>query len=414
MMNSYILIKKEPTIKKDSNKNVIVIQKNIEEYLKNEFHLLKDELYNIDNNRTELLFSIDEKDINKVFKVSVQRVNANIYMYIETNVKLKKDKITILEKVNSFIKNNDELGKNYNIVCSYDSLSEYYSNRIFPKLNEYERLLKRLLFNVYTINFRGEYINTIEDEIKDKAKKNIKQKNHINNVKDNKLLIEEFFYSIDLNDIEKILFTPKWTEYDENSKNKFLKRNPDLTKLTNEQLHKFVDECCPKSDWNRFFLNKKMNNNFEEKIDQIRKFRNDVDHCKLLNKDEFTTASELLDDVINQLKVAIEISEQEDFSRKNKEYLLEQNERIHELIIKLLPSQEDMKLITESINTSMEPIRKIAQQLSENMKSMMSPLYETSEKMKTILEPIQKNSRMISEGLRNNLGLNYINKEEDK
>ena len=42
-------------------------------------------------------------------------------------------------------------------IVSYDAVSEYYCNKIYPKLNTLERNLRKLLFNIYIVNFGRDY-----------------------------------------------------------------------------------------------------------------------------------------------------------------------------------------------------------------------------------------------------------------
>lgn len=42
-------------------------------------------------------------------------------------------------------------------IISYDAISEFYCNKILPKLNTLERNLRKLLFNIYIVNFGKEF-----------------------------------------------------------------------------------------------------------------------------------------------------------------------------------------------------------------------------------------------------------------
>ena len=57
------------------------------------------------------------------------------------------------------------------MVISYDAISEYYCNKIYPKLNELERNLRKLLFNIYIVNFGKDYYKaTVSEDLKQKLK----------------------------------------------------------------------------------------------------------------------------------------------------------------------------------------------------------------------------------------------------
>ena len=57
------------------------------------------------------------------------------------------------------------------MIVSYDSVSEYYCNKAYPKLNKLERNLRKLLFNTYTVNFGVDYYQkTVSPDLQKKIK----------------------------------------------------------------------------------------------------------------------------------------------------------------------------------------------------------------------------------------------------
>ena len=108
-------------------------------------------------------------------------------------------------------------------IISYDAVSEYYCNKIYPKLNTLERNLRKLLFNIYVVNFGLNYYKaTINEGLQNKAKQVVnrdsrkKEKDHIKEkytattrkeVEEIELL-QRFFYSLEYGDIQDLLFTP--------------------------------------------------------------------------------------------------------------------------------------------------------------------------------------------------------------
>ena len=109
---------------------------------------------------------------------------------------------------------NNSFDKYYVSIISYDYTSEYYCNKLFPFLNEFERKLRKVLFNVYTLNFNLNYYaatpsKELQDNIEKKSKQLNKELNRLNNdnVSTNDCLTKYGFYSLDYSDIDKLLFT---------------------------------------------------------------------------------------------------------------------------------------------------------------------------------------------------------------
>lgn len=64
--------------------------------------------------------------------------------------------------------------------------------------------------------------------------------------------IQKFFYSLELGNVERMLFEAHWSEYDEIKKQKFLDETEKLKDLS-EELREAFNSIAPKSDWERFF-----------------------------------------------------------------------------------------------------------------------------------------------------------------
>lgn len=75
---------------------------------------------------------------------------------------------------------------------------------------------------------------------------------------------------MEFGDIQEILFTLTWTDYDQEKKRAFLESNKDLSELTDEKLRTAFSDFSAKNDWERFFKDK-TNNSFdiESAIDSI-------------------------------------------------------------------------------------------------------------------------------------------------
>ena len=223
-------------------------------------------------------------------------------------------------------------------IVSYDAVSEYYCNKIYPKLNILERNLRKLLFNIYIVNFGRDYYKaTVGEELQGKIKgvintdsskgekDKIKAEYKTSTKKEAEEIerLQRFFYSFEYNDIQKLLFTPSWTSADEAEKTSFLEKHPDLSELSNEELREAFSKYVPRSDWERFFSNKINISNIKDLIEQIRLYRNSVAHFKFFYKAEYDECNKLVNCLNSAIVKAIKITEDKDFLQKNAETLSE-------------------------------------------------------------------------------------------
>lgn len=223
-------------------------------------------------------------------------------------------------------------------ILSYDAVSEYYCNKTYPKLNTLERNLRKLLFNIYIVNFGRDYYKaTITEELQGKIKGVInvdsskEEKDHIKadyktaTKKEAEEIerLQRFFYSFEYNDIQKLLFTPSWTSSDKAEKTKFLDEHKDLSELSDEELREAFSKYVPRSDWERFFSNKINISDIKDLIEQIRLYRNSVAHFKFFYKAEYDECNRCVNRLNSAVIKAIKITEDKDFAEKNAETLSE-------------------------------------------------------------------------------------------
>ncbi len=284
-----------------------------------------------------------------------------------TVTSIGKTKSVIIKSLETFQNTiiNSEIEKDYVLIVSYDAVSEYYCNRIYPKLNELERNLRKLLFNIYTLNFGvNYYTSTVNEDLQKKGKKNIRASGGTQARKIE--VIKKFFYALDYGDIQLMLFTPQWTQLEEKNKRDFLNKNANLNEVTDAELRNAFSDLTPKSDWDRFFKSKIPNDDIENMINYIRKNRNNVAHCKFLNKDDYEQSKISIRKLNNELLKAITITETDDFLAKNKQNLSESFERISSSI--------------KEIVKKFEPITQLAKI------AIPASLQEFSERLRTMTE----------------------------
>ena len=256
-------------------------------------------------------------------------VSGATYLDVTVNGSSKAKIIKCLEYIQDALLNSG-IREYYIDIVSYDAISEYYCNKIYPKLNELERNLRKLLFNTYIVNFRSNYYSTtVREELQNKIKKGIgdipseeveriKNTYKANSRKEATDIerLQMFFYSLELGDIKDLLFTKTWTEADENNKKEFLGIHSDLSSLTDEELRVAFEEYVPKSDWNRFFASKIDVEDIEKVLDSIRKYRNCIAHSKFLHRSDYIECRSLMNRLNAAVLKAIEITEDKDFPEK--------------------------------------------------------------------------------------------------
>ncbi len=260
-------------------------------------------------------------------------------------------------------------------IVSYDAISEYYCNKIFPRLNELERNLRKLLFNVYIVNFGVDYFNTtingdIQSDIKKRINSNcssekrneIKNKYNLKNRDQVEAIdrLQTFFYSLEFGDIQNILFTPKWVDIDEENKQKFLAENKKLNELSDEELRNAFEQHTPKSDWDRFFKEKIDIPNIQEIVTEIQGFRNVIAHNKFFYSNTYNKCKEYFRVLNNAVKVAIKLTEEKDFVDKSNAYFRESMKNIFEPLLDVLkPLQEIRENITKSFAAIIDPLNSV-------------------------------------------------------
>ena len=241
------------------------------------------------------------------------------YLEVDVEGNNEEDIIKCLEYVHGVLQASG-VCQDYTMIKSYDAVSEFYCNKLYPLLNKLERNLRNLLFNIYIVNFGKDYYKTtISDDIQRKAKEKIRAKGDAG--KKEAAVIQEFFYSLEFGDIRQMLFKPKWTELDEQNKHKFLEEHSDLSTLSDEELRSAFAAITPKSDWDRFFCDKMPNIDLEDILEKIRKCRNKVAHCKHVTMEEYQDSRKVIEQLNEAIAEAIKATEDKDFAEKNMEHL---------------------------------------------------------------------------------------------
>ena len=201
--------------------------------------------------RLSLSICLSQSKKTNTVRVEFDNKGAIAFVNVSSLAEGKKDNVELLELIDAAIKS-DHTSKC--VVTTYDSISEYYCDKIYPKLATFERLLRELLFKVYITRFGKEYYEDAEfaKEVAEKAKQDIGERSS-GKTDRKRRYPQEFFYSSDLSDIQKVLFERTWTKEDEERHRSYLDGHPDLSLLSDSEIRAFIVENKPKSDWERYF-----------------------------------------------------------------------------------------------------------------------------------------------------------------
>ena len=340
LQNSYVFLKnpywQEPKPYKDSDGTIVLtIGNNLYSYIKKCFPTIsKDDGYG-DFYKKKYTTAVQCGEGECQAEFIITEVVDTKYLDVVVDAKTKHQAVRCLEHIQNTILSSG-VREIYIEIISFDAVSEYYCNKIYPKLNNLERNLRRLLFNSYIVNFGREYYKaTVDEDLQRKIKgvvnidskktdkERIKTDYHVANGKEVEevMRLQRFFYSLEYIDIQKLLFTPNWTKADECAKAEFLEKNPNLSTLSDEELRNAFAQYIPRSDWDRFFSNKIDIHNIQEMIESIREYRNSVAHFKFFYKDDYDECNVLVNRLNKAIVKAIKMTEDEDFVKKNTEIL---------------------------------------------------------------------------------------------
>lgn len=307
--------------------------------------------------KTVSIYEIEVENVKYEPIFTIHNITQYFYLDICVSGKTKKQVIKVLEFIQEKIVDSD-IKKQYVMIISYDAISEYYCNKVYPKLNQLERNLRKLLFNVYTVRFGVDYYQkTISPDLQNKIKSVIQAKG--NEEKKQIERLKKFFYSMEFSDVQNLLFTKRWTEIEEDNKSEFLSEHEKLTELSEEELRMAFDMFSPKSDWERFFADKLDNYEIEKMIETVRSMRNDIAHCKFFGKEQYVVFNKTVSSLNCSIIKAIKLTEEQDFLDKQSEFvrtaLLSITDSIAQLQNQMKQTIIDTAIsIAKSISTSMQ------------------------------------------------------------
>ncbi len=263
------------------------------------------------------------------------------------NLKIAK----VLNYINENIKKSI-LHQDYYIIQTYDESSKYLCDKIYPKFNEFERKIRRLIYLILIKAFGKLWVQeTINDELKNKLK---------NKLNSTDAMIEKALQEMDINDLEDFLFKPRyWYNIEEVIDNELSIKN--IGTLEKDEIIKHLEKIQKYRLWDKCFSEIKITK-LEEKLERIRKLRNEVAHFKEISLKQYAESQILLKSITKEIDTAII-----NISLKN--YDLSISKDI------LISFSEMSKKIKESLSALLEPIS--FDFVSEAIKSMFEQIEQT-------------------------------------
>lgn len=180
-----------------------------------------------------------------------------------------------LEKIDKLFKRIiRESGIKFNLNTIWDEVSQYYCKSCYPRINEIENLMRKLIFRFMIKNIGSDWVKkSFPQKLRENVEK-IVEKNEA------KGLLENSLYEADFIQLIEFIFTPYPQNRDINKLFEMINAAEKLDDL------KKVKEFQPKSNWERYFSSIIKIDDLEDKWKKLYKYRNKVAHNKPLTKDD--------------------------------------------------------------------------------------------------------------------------------
>lgn len=276
-------------------------------------------------------------------------------LLIDDNVNLKYK----IENMEIAIKGMQEIvpSSRYIRIVAYDPVSEYYCNKIYNKLNTFERKLRKLMYLIYTFDEGYNFYDNLDENLKAMSASRIKKDNNTSN-KNKK--IEDFFYGIGDTEISQLLFNKKWENEIKSKAN--IVESIDESNISKEKLQKEIASMSPKSDWDLLFSTeiKDPSDDIKQLLCDLIKLRNDVAHCKFFYKDDYQKCIKILKKLNVYIDKAISLISNKDFQKLNMEYFKNL----------ISPSIKELQRNIKQLSTILEPFRQKMQEISDQLKNI--------------------------------------------
>ena len=332
-------------------------------------------------------------------KVTCNYVYQFVYStcYLDVSVDLSKEiSIEVLDIINlKLLDLKGELNKYYISIISYDSVSEFYCDKLYPFFNEFERKLRNLLFLIYTTNFSlNYYLSTTSKELQDKISKGTKEikKDFVNYSKD-EAKIKFAFYTLTYSDIENLLFTEHVLDDDQIYLKQFIKDDVDLSALSEEQIRLIINKGIIKSDWDIYFGDK-FSTDFKSVLSNLQKYSNSIAHCKFVTKTQYNDCLKSIKEAIKTVDRAIQLTQENDFKSKNVTYITGSITAFLKSLSEIFtPVMDNMTTISNTLSDGAK--------LVSNLSKIPTSIFQNDITNNILLDDDEENAKNTNKGMDN-------------
>lgn len=249
--------------------------------------------------KSSFQLTINCKKVDVMYRISSKSDNMLFVKFWCEHTPVKEAEI-LDNAVNRLIRG--EHRKDWNIVITYDEVSQLYCCKLMPLFGVFERRTREL---VYTAIIKIFGIQWYEKSFSENLQNTLKGKGN------NKTqLIEGALNELTYEQLKEYLFVPYSNyNFEDMLEKEFAKENMD--KLSKEEITDIIEKCRKVSLWDRFFGKYEQFKDFENKIEQLQPHRNTVMHNKRMTKDEYEKVRKSLKAINKLLIEAISMIEDE-------------------------------------------------------------------------------------------------------
>lgn len=225
---------------------------------------------------------------------------------------------------------NNMMSGNVTINTLIDDISKEYACRLYPKINNIEKTLRKIIYIFMEKSLGREWVKkAFPIDIKTKLDETLKRRNITENNND-------YLEEIDFIVLSSFLFDKYSTGNFDNILKELKKLDNDLSI---DKIEKIINENEKKSNYERFFKDDLRDDKFDEKWKTLYQYRNLVAHNKKIRKKDYENATTL----INQFESMF----QECLNKLNKDVKMtkEQKNELQELGNNVLIKNMDSNLL---------------------------------------------------------------------
>lgn len=242
-------------------------------------------------------FDLDGESVSIKYQLSSKNANM-VFIKFECEYTPAKSARVLDCCINKLIQG--EHRKDWNIVITYDEVSQLYCCKLMPLFGTFERRTRELVY-ITVIKIFG--VEWYEKSFSESLQNTLKGKG--NKTK----LVEGALNELTYEQLKEYLFVPFSSQnLSEVLDNELAKEH--MESLSKEDMVNIIDRCRSVSLWDRFFGNYKKFQNFKEKIDELQPYRNTVMHHKRITQREYENVRKSLKSVNKLLVDAISVLEE--------------------------------------------------------------------------------------------------------